>query len=158
MRFESWRIFHVAKKVLVPGVLQQIYTRSARLVDAWAADPRFAESSCRNPLDRMKILFTELSLAGRDAEVVAALDWLAEAVDRHTEANGQSSSDKKSVDGEIADMAVAMGTLVAQVRLASADGMIDPSELIPIKRAVMALKVEVDQLLDAAGVRRTEGR
>ena len=151
MRFESWRIFHVAKKVLVPGVLQQIYTRSARLVDAWAADPRFAESSCRNPLDRMKILFTELSLAGRDAEVVAALDWLAEA-------NGQSSSDKKSVDGEIADMAVAMGTLVAQVRLASADGMIDPSELIPIKRAVMALKVEVDQLLDAAGVRRTEGR
>jgi len=153
MRFETWRIFHVAKKVITAEVLRKIYTRSSRLVDAWAADPRFCEVTARNPLDRMKILFTELSMAGRDAEVVAALDWLAEVVDRRTERLGQVCADK-GVDGEIADMAVAMGHLVATVRAAKDDGHIDDGELIRIKRAAGELASECDQLLDAAGVRR----
>ncbi|MDA8141085.1 MAG: hypothetical protein M0036_20770 [Desulfobacteraceae bacterium] len=153
MKFESWRVFHVAKKVLPAGILQQIYTRSSRLIDTWAADPRFCEVTARNPLDRMKILFTELSMAGRDAEVIAALDWLSEVVDRRTERLGQVCADK-GVDGEIADMAVAMGNLVATVRTAKADGHIDDGELIRIKRAASEMAAECDQLLDAAGVRR----
>ncbi|HBA84900.1 MAG TPA: hypothetical protein DCZ95_12470 [Verrucomicrobia bacterium] len=154
MQFDSWRIFHVAKKVLPKGILQQIYTRSARLIDSWSADPRFCEVTARNPLDRMKILFAELSMAGRDAEVIAALDWLSEVVDRRTERLGQECSDKKSVDGEVADLAVAMGDLAAQVRYAMADGQVDSAESIRIKKAAMELAKEADQLLDAAGVRR----
>ena len=156
MKFESWRIFRLAKQELPPGVIQKLYTRSSRLVDLWAANPRFCDSTARNPLDRIRILLKELALAGYEDYVAATLDWLSEIVGRRTVAIGPVASDKGSVDGEIGDLAVAMGHLVNEVREAVADKKVDGGELLRIKRRALQLSCEVDQLLDAAGVVKVE--
>ena len=153
MQFESWRIFHLAKKELRSEFLQSLYTRSSRLVALWAANPRHCGETARNPLDRCRMLLNELALAGYDDYVVATLDWLAAVVDRKTVPLSGEVSDKGTVDGEIADLAMAMGELAAEVRDATADGVIDGKELLLIKSAALKLAKEADQLLHVAGVK-----
>lgn len=158
MKFESWRIFRLAKQELPPGVIQKLYTRSSRLVDLWAANPRYCEATARNPLDRIRILLKELALAGYEDYVVGTLDWLAEVVGRRTALVGRVASDKGTVDGEIGDLAVAMGLLVNEVRQAVTDNRLDGGELLRIKNSALRVSNEVDQLLDAAGVTKDDER
>jgi hypothetical protein len=151
MQFESWRIYHLAKNVLPAGFLQKLYTRSSRLIDLWAANPRFCGETARNPLDRCRALLQELAHTGYEDYAIATLDWMAAPLGRKTVPVSGATSEK-NVDGEIADLALAMGHLASEVRSATADGIVDGEELLRIKRAALSLARESDQLLHAAGI------
>ena len=83
----------------------------------------------------------------------AALNYLGEPINRKCVPIEAETSDKGTVNGEIADLAMALGVLADEVREGTADGVIDTEELIRIKKAARQLLSETDQLLDAAGIK-----
>ena len=109
MKIESWKIFHAALKKLPPGRLQAIWSRSARLVNYWAADPRYCEEIKRNPIDRVRPLLEELDLAGAGEYARAAIDYMAEPIGGRFNHSEPVTSDKGNIEGETADLCVAIG-------------------------------------------------
>ena len=153
MQFESWQIFKVAIKNLPPSTLQHIYPRSTRLIYYWAADPHDTDKSERNPIDRIRDMLDALDDIGKGEYARAAIDYMAEPLGGRFVDIETSPSDKEDVDGEIADIAIALGELATRIREASIDGVFDTAERIRIKDAARTIKQEVEQLLDAAGIK-----
>lgn len=149
---ESWQIYHIAMKKLPPGRLQQIYSRSCRLVTYWAANPRYCNETKRNPLDRIRIMLEELDAAGYGDYARAAVDYISEPLGGEFSCSKTAESDKGNVDGEAADLSVAAGTLIGGIREALEDGKIDTAERISIKQWARDTIKEIDELLDAAGM------
>jgi len=149
---ESWQIYHVAHKKLPKGRLQQIYRRSVRLVTYWAANPRDCDVTQRNPLDRIRLMLDELDMAGYGEYARAAIDYMAEPLGGEFAEKTVAVSDKGSVDGEAADLSVAAGTLIGEIRNALEDDRLDTAERIRIKEAARKAVQEIDQLLDATGM------
>ena len=153
-KLKSWQVYHAALKVMGREYMSQLYTRSARLVTYWAADPRFTDVQHRNPIDRIGDMLEQLDLRGAGDIARAAIDMMAARLGgRFTETDPQRS-DKGTVDGEAADIAMALGDLVKQTREALADQTVTVAERIRIKEAARVVQREVDQLLDAAGIHR----
>lgn len=150
---ESWRIYHAALKKLPPGTLQKIYRRSARMVNYWAADPKYADAIKRNPLDRIRYMLQELDTAGAGDYARAAIDYLSAPLGGCFAEKEAVVSDKGTIDGEPADLAIALGKLADEILFAMADDEIDGAERIRIKDYARRLKREVDELLDAAGIK-----
>lgn len=151
MKFESWVIFKIAKDKLPIGAVQRIFTRSSRLVNYWAANPRTCEVTKRNPVDQIRLLLEQIDLAGYGDYARAAIDYMAEPLGIIGVDIDPAQTDKYSIDGEIADISIALGDLASQIRKAGADGRMDTAEKIRIKDAARTIKREVEQLLDAAG-------
>jgi len=149
---ESWQIFYIAQKKLPTGRLQNIYRRSARLVAYWAANPRDCDVTHRNPIDRIRMMLDEMNLAGYREYATAAIDYMAEPLDGEFAKKETSVSDKGSVDGEAADLSVASGILINEIRNALEDDLLDTAERIRIKGAARKAIQEIEQLLDAAGM------
>lgn len=149
---ESWKIYHVALKKLPQGKLQQIYRRSARLVNYWAADPKYCEETKKNPLDRIRIMLDELDNAGAGDYARAAIDYMADPLGGCFAEKYPAVSDKGCVDGESVDLSIAGGKLIDEIRFALADDVIDDVERMRIIEYARKLNREVDELLDAAGV------
>lgn len=149
---ESWQIFNIARAKLAPGRLQNIYTRSSRLVAYWAANPRHCDVAHRNPIDRIRMMLDEINLAGYREYARAAIDYMAEPLGGEFAEKETSKSDKGSVDGEIADFSEAFGELVAEVRGAHKDGYLDTAERIRIREAARKVQKEIEELFDAAGM------
>lgn len=149
---ESWQIFFIAHKKLPTGRLQKIYRRSARLVAYWAANPRDCDVTHRNPLDRIRMMLDELNMAGYGEYARAAIDYMAEPLGGEFAEKETSVSDKGSVDGEAADLSVAGGNLINEIRCALEDDLLDTAERIRIKEAARKVIKEVEQILDAAGM------
>ena len=87
---KSWQVFHVALKMLPPGQIQGIFRRSTRLVNYWAADPRYCEETRRNPLDRIRELLEALDIAGAGDYARWAIDYMAAPLDGHFQNNGNA--------------------------------------------------------------------
>lgn len=151
-RFASWQFYHAAQKVMGRERLSKLYTRSARLVTYWAADPRFVDVRHRNPLDRIRDMIVEMDLLGAGDIARAAIDFLAEPLGGRFVETEPTRSDKGTVDGEAADIAIAAGRLIDNLREALADNSLDAAERIRVKELARVCQSEIDQLLDAAGV------
>ncbi len=151
---ESWQIFYIAHKKLPPGRLQNIYRRSKRLVAYWAANPRDCDVTHRNPIDRIRLMLDELNLIGYGEYARAAIDYMAEPLCGEFSDKASAISDKGSVDGEAADLSVAAGSLIAEIRSALEDDLLDTAERIRIKEAARKAIQEIEQLLDAAGMEK----
>jgi len=149
---ESWQIFFIAQKKLPAGRLQNIYRRSSRLVAYWAANPRDCDVTHRNPMDRIRMMLDELNIAGYGEYARAAIDYMAEPLGGEFTEKKASVSDKGSVDGEAADLSVASGSLIAEIRDALEDDLLNTAERIRIKEAARKAIREIEQLLDAAGM------
>lgn len=149
---ESWQIYHVALKKLPAGTLQNIYRRSCRLVNYWAADPRYADETKRNPIDRIRLMLAELDTAGYGDYARAAIDYMAEPLGGEFAIKSGVKSDKGCVDGETSDCMIAMGKLADEIRFALADDELDSAERIRIKEYARKLNEEISQLLNAAGM------
>lgn len=148
---QTWQIYHAAHKVLGPE-LSKLYTRSARLVAYWAADPRFTDIQHRNPIDRIGDMLVQLDLRGAGDIARGAVDLLAQRLGGRFTETEPSRSDKGTVDGEAADIAIAAGRLIDNLREALADNALDAAERIRVKELARVCQREIDQLLDAAGV------
>lgn len=149
---ESWQIYHVALKKLPAGTLQRIYRRSCRLINYWAADPRYADETKLNPIDRTRELLAELDTAGYGDYARAAIDYMAAPLGGEFSASEDHKSDKGCVNGETSDCMIALGKLADEIRFALEDGELDSAERIRIKQYARILISEVGQLLDAAEV------
>ena len=147
---ESWQVFHAAQKGLPKGTLQKIYRKSCRLVYYWAADPRYTDEVKRNPLDRIRMMLEQLDLAGCGNFARWAIDYLAEPLGGCFAYKNPARSDKDSIDGEIADVAVAMGKLADEIRYAAEDGKITRDELARVDDYGLELHRQVDELLEVA--------
>lgn len=153
----SWQIMRQAKKKLPRGVLHKIFGRSTRLVDMWAANPAHCEVTARNPLDRLRLLIDELDNAGCEDYARAAIDYLAGPIGGQFAPFAEEKSDKGDVIDELADLFAAGGNFTALLREALKDGHIDPAERIVVKEAARRIIKEVNQTLDAAGLRGVTG-
>lgn len=158
---ESWQIFNYAKKVLPINTIRLTFTRATKCVECWggatrdgidsrwAADPTYCSATERNPIDRVKILLTELDRYGYGHVSRAAVDILAEPLGGHFELNKNINNDK-DVAGEAADAMEALGSLIGIIRESLADGELNKNEKGEVLEQVRRLKSEVDQLYSAA--------
>ena len=153
MGIESWQIYHVALKKLPAGTLQRIYRRSCRLVNYWAADPRCVDENKRNPIDRIRQMLAELDTAGYGDYSRAAIDYIAEPLGGEFATKSKAQSDKGTIDGETSDCMIALGKLADEIRFSLADDHLDSAERIRIKEYSRKLISEINQLLDAAGMK-----
>ncbi|KKL62276.1 hypothetical protein LCGC14_2186840 [marine sediment metagenome] len=151
MRFESWKIYHIARKHLPKDFLQSLYTRSSRLVYAWAANPRDCDETARNPIDRIRLMLEALDDEGYGDYARAAIDYMAEPLGCHCAEKSGAKSDKGTVDGEIADLASAVGNVADHIRDFVEKGKGDP---VQINEAIRYGKRQFDELLDAAGMNK----
>lgn len=151
MKFESWRIFHIARTKLSKGFVHNLYGRMTRSVEKWAANPRTCGQTARNPIDRTRILLDELNLMGYGDYARAAIDYMAEPLGCHCAEKSGAKSDKGTVDGEIADLASAVGNVADHIRDFVEKGKGDP---VQINEAIRYGKRQFDELLDAAGMNK----
>ncbi|WP_319406147.1 hypothetical protein [uncultured Desulfosarcina sp.] len=150
---KTWQIFRAAKKNLPPGVLQSLYTRSSRLIDLWAADPRNCACTARNPIDRIRDMLDAMDTAGDGDYARFAIDYMAEPLGgRFAPFTDGIESDKGTVDGEAVDVTMALSNLVATIRDTMADDRITTAERVRIMQAARIIKDEVDQLLAVTGI------
>lgn len=152
-QLKSHQIFHIARKTLSDGDLHKIFGRSVRFMQMWAADPRHCDVTRRNPLDRLAALLDALDDQGRSDVARAGLEYMIGNLPFKLVSTESRTSDKGTVDGEIADLTRSLGNLATVIETARADGKIETDELIRIKRAATELKHGVDELLDAAGIK-----
>jgi hypothetical protein len=158
MTIKSWQIFRQAKKKLPKGVLHKIFGKSTRLVDMWSANPSHCEVTARNPLDRLHLLIDELDNAGCEDYARATVDFLSEPLNGQFVPFGDETSDRKDVDGELADLLAAAGEFCARLREVLADGQINTAERIMVKESARNVLKEINQCLDAAGMRGVTGK
>ena len=154
MRFESSFVFAAAKKYLPKGSIQKLFTKSTRLFNMWATDPKTSAIVARNPIDRIRILLNELDDVGQGQISRAAIDYMAEPLGCHCVEKSGAKSDKGTVDGEIADISIALGDLGSEVREAIKDEKINSDERRGIVEAARNAKRQVEELLDAAGLNK----
>lgn len=150
--FQSSIIFNLARKKLPAGTVQEIFSRSTRLVDYWAADARYCEETRRNPLDRVRMLLDELDSAGYGDYARAAIDYMAEPLGGRFCDTETARSDKGTVAGEVMDATICLGELAGTVEKALADSQLSDREKVEIKGAARRLVVQIEQLLDVVGV------
>jgi hypothetical protein len=118
----------------------------------WAANPAHCEVTARNPIDRIRELLDKLDSAGYGEFSRAAIDYMAEPLGGQFAPFPEESSDRNDVDGELADLFSAGGTLATELRQALKDGCLDTSERIAIKEGARKVIAELNQVLDAAGM------
>ena len=153
---DSWQIYYIAKKKLPPGILHNIYSRQVksltRLIDYWSSNPRVSKSK-RNPIDRIRILLEELDIAGYGEYARWAIDYMAEPLGGRFTDTETAKSDKGSIDSEAADITVSLGELINLLRDAGSDGNNDTAKIIRIKSKARTLRIQIEKLLDAAGIK-----
>jgi len=154
--FNSAVIFDIARKKLPAGRLQNIFSRSKRLLDYWAA--REGHEERRNPLDRIRMLLEDLDLHGYGDYARAALDYIGEPLGVHISEEKQSKSDKGSVALEVIDATICLGDLAGLISEAMADGNISDEEMVRLKSAARQLTDEVEQIMDVVNSKGIERR
>lgn len=70
---QSYQFFSSCRRLLGDSFLQKRFKRSLREIQRWSADPRYAEDTDRNPMDRYEVLLERLMELGRDDVARAAV-------------------------------------------------------------------------------------
>ena len=151
--YDSSSFWRAALLYCPAGYLGKVFTQSTRLIYEWAADKN-AEYRAKNPLDRIRKVIEGLHVAGQGCYAQNAIDYLSEPMGGEFADKKRIISDKGTVDGEIADISIAVGGLASEIRMSRKDGTIDPEERMKIDCAVRNLQNEIYQLLDAAGLNK----
>ena len=81
-KLQSWQIFHAARKHLgVERLVAMFGKKNARSIYTWAADPACTEERCKDPLEALHAMLSELDTIGRGDVARSALAYLATALD-----------------------------------------------------------------------------
>jgi hypothetical protein len=84
-------------------LLQNIFNRGLRSIYRWSADRDFTADNTRNPVDRLRVLFSRLTELGRRDMACAALRILAEACGCEIQERGEAEPDKCDIRDECLD-------------------------------------------------------
>lgn len=80
--FRSWQFWAAAKKLLGESNLLRILgKRNGRTIRMYSADPKYTVERCRDPLQHLHIIFSELDTFGRGDVARLAIRYLATALD-----------------------------------------------------------------------------
>ncbi len=81
-KFQSWQFWAAAKKLLGESNLLLILgRRNARTIRMYSADPKYTVERCRDPLEHLHIIFSELDTFGRGDVARLAIKYLQSAID-----------------------------------------------------------------------------
>jgi hypothetical protein len=99
---ESWEIMLLSRDKVGATELQKIFSRGQTQINRYCMSPLCGDAQ-RNPLDRLKLMFEKLALAGEDELVRASLNILAECIDCRVRPTGKPRPDKDTVEEECLD-------------------------------------------------------
>jgi len=86
LRLQSWQIFHTARRHLTPERVIAIFgKKNARSAYTWAQDPVTTADRCKDPIEALHTMMSELDAIGRGDAARAVLDYLRTAL--HDEYN-----------------------------------------------------------------------
>ena len=81
-KFQSWQFWAAAKKTLGESRLLLILgRRNGRTIRMYSADPRYTQERCRDPLEHLHIILSELDTFGRGDIARLAIAYLSTALD-----------------------------------------------------------------------------
>ena len=121
---QSWQIYQQAKELLPAESLQRIYSRSSRLVDYWAANPRFAEHK-KNPIDRIREMLAALCAAGAEDIAIEAIDILAGALGGRFEFKDDGARRDYAIRKKQSEAALVFGSMQREIAFRTAAGKMD---------------------------------
>ncbi len=80
--FESWQFWSAAKKTLgETRILMILGRRNGRTIRMYSADPRYTQDRCRDPLEHLHAILSELDTFGRGDIARLAIEYLLTAVE-----------------------------------------------------------------------------
>ncbi len=81
-RFQSWQFWAAAKKLLGETRLMMILgRRNGRTIRTYSADPRYTQQRCKDPLEHLHTILSELDTFGRGDVARLAIQYLETALD-----------------------------------------------------------------------------
>ena len=81
-KFQSWQFWAAAKKTLGESRLMLILgRRNGRTIRMYSADPKYTQERCRDPLEHLHIILSEMELFGRGDVAGLAIRYLETALD-----------------------------------------------------------------------------
>ena len=81
-KFESWQFWAAAKKLLGETTLLAILgRRNGRTIRLYSADPKYTQRRCRDPLEHLHAILSELDTFGRGDVARLAIRYLQTAID-----------------------------------------------------------------------------
>lgn len=79
---QTWQIWHGFKKHLGESLLMQVLgKKNARTIRLYSQDPRFTEDRCKDPLESLHIIFSEVDEIGRGDLARKAIAYLETALE-----------------------------------------------------------------------------
>lgn len=101
---ESWEVFLWARQHLGITTLTKIFNIGTTQAYRYCTNPRFDhESTRRNPIDNLKILFEEMREQGGDEVIKAALNDMASVINHRVQPVSQCQPDKQTMEEECLD-------------------------------------------------------
>lgn len=100
---ETWEIMLQAKTALGGVALQNIFSVGTTQINRYCRNPEFTADSERNPIDRLRILFRDLSAQGGEELVQAALNHLASVIGCRVVLADRPEPDKPTLAEECLD-------------------------------------------------------
>ena len=80
-RFQSWQFWAAAKKLLGESRLMMILgRRNGRTIRTYSADPRYTQQRCKDPLEHLHTILSELDTFGRGDIARLAIQYLETAL------------------------------------------------------------------------------
>jgi len=81
-KFQSWQFWAAAKKTLGESRLMLILgRRNGRTIRMYSADPKYTQERCKDPLEHLHIILSEMELFGRGDVARLAIRYLETALD-----------------------------------------------------------------------------
>ena len=115
-KFQSWQFWAAAKKLLGESNLMLILgRRNGRTIRMYSADPKYTIDRCRDPLQHLHIIFSELDTFGRGDVARLAIRYLESALDDEP-ASDQVMDLLPTMDAEVLADYQAVADLQAAVR------------------------------------------
>ena len=139
-KLQTWQVFHVARKVLGPGAVANIFgRRNARSAYDWAQDPAYTVQRVkRDPLESLHLMLSMLVERGREDVARAAIEYLGTALDGELCPN-EIKNLKPTLEAEI----LADFRAVAELQ----DGIEEGLSTDQIKALALEAKAEIDRTL-----------
>ncbi len=99
----SWQFFSACRRILSDSFLQKTFKRSLREIQRWSADPRYADDTDRNPMDRYEAVLAQLMELGREDIARAAVTRQAQIVGCELRCVEEVRPDRSSIRDEMLD-------------------------------------------------------
>ena len=130
---ESWEVMNDFKRAIGNGGLQKIFSVGHNQINRYCRNPAYTSDSERNPLDRMRIMLSEVSESGKefDDAVLSAIRYMVEPMGLCVEKAPETSIvvNEQTAYGVFADLQIKLTEALSRLKKGMEDEKLSVAEM-----------------------------